>query len=123
MIFARKIYKIPEFYMIFARKMPEFYVVIARKIFFARILGGHVPPLPSLPPVSYAYGETEMQNNETTRVLRMYMQVVHWYSQPRARKLLHFQLRLEQHTDAPVASNRTQIRYIQYYKNQLYSTK
>ena len=33
MIFARKIYKIPEFYMIFARKMPEFYVIIARKIF------------------------------------------------------------------------------------------
>ena len=32
MIFARKIYKIPEFYMIFARKMPEFYVIIARKI-------------------------------------------------------------------------------------------
>jgi len=32
-IFARKIYKIPEFYMIFARKMPEFYVIIARKIF------------------------------------------------------------------------------------------
>jgi len=34
MIFARKIYKIPEFYMIFARKMPEFYIIIARKIFF-----------------------------------------------------------------------------------------
>jgi len=28
MIFARKIYKIPEFY-IFARKMPEFYIIIA----------------------------------------------------------------------------------------------
>jgi len=26
--------KIPEFYMIFARKMPEFYITIARKIFF-----------------------------------------------------------------------------------------
>jgi len=39
MIFARKIYKIPEFYMIFARKMPEFYIIIARKI-FSRILGG-----------------------------------------------------------------------------------
>jgi len=34
MIFARIIYKIPEFYMIFARKMPEFYKIIARKIFF-----------------------------------------------------------------------------------------
>jgi len=33
-IFARKIYKIPEFYIIFARKMPEFYVIIARKILF-----------------------------------------------------------------------------------------
>jgi len=53
-------YKIPEFYTIFARKMPEFYIIIARKI-FSRILGGtpppalrHVPPCP--PPVSYAYG-------------------------------------------------------------------
>jgi len=27
-------YKIPEFYMIFARKMPELYVITARKIFF-----------------------------------------------------------------------------------------
>jgi len=33
MIFARKLYKIPEFYMIFGRKMPEFYIIIARKIF------------------------------------------------------------------------------------------
>jgi len=32
MIFARNIYKIPEFYLIFARKMPEFYIIIARKI-------------------------------------------------------------------------------------------
>jgi len=31
--------------------MPEFYIKIARK-FFARILGGHVPPCL---PVSYAY--------------------------------------------------------------------
>ena len=31
--FARKINKIPEFYMIFAQKMPEFYMLIARKIF------------------------------------------------------------------------------------------
>ena len=35
LILARKkINKIPEFYMILARKMPEFYVIIARKIFF-----------------------------------------------------------------------------------------
>jgi len=49
MIFARKIYKIPEFYMIFARKMPEFYIIIARKI-FSRILGGgaRAPPCPRL---------------------------------------------------------------------------
>jgi len=31
MTFARKIYKIPEFYMIFARKIPEFYIKIAQK--------------------------------------------------------------------------------------------
>ena len=44
-MFARKFHKIPELYMIFARKMPEFYTIIARKI-FSRILGGggHVPP-------------------------------------------------------------------------------
>ena len=56
MMFARKIYKIPEFYMIFARKMPEFYIIIARKNIFSRILGRHVPPPPpALHPVSYAY--------------------------------------------------------------------
>ena len=27
--------KIPEFYIIFARKMPKFYIIIARKIFFS----------------------------------------------------------------------------------------
>ena len=41
--------KIPEFYMIFARKMPKFYITIARKIFFPNFRG-HVPPAP----VSYA---------------------------------------------------------------------
>jgi len=45
MIAARKIYKIPEFYMIFARKMPEFYRKIAQEI-FSRILGGTCPPCP-----------------------------------------------------------------------------
>jgi len=55
MIFARKLKKISEFHMIFARKMPEFYVIFTRKIFFrlSPILGGHVP---LLHPVSYAYG-------------------------------------------------------------------
>jgi len=47
-----KINKIPEFYMIFARKMPEFYTRIGRKIFFPNFMG-HVPPCP--PPVSYAW--------------------------------------------------------------------
>jgi len=56
--FARKkINKIPEFYMICARKnnkMPEFYMIFARKIFFPIFwgVGGQVPPAP----VSYAYG-------------------------------------------------------------------
>jgi len=54
MIFARKIDKIPEFYMIFARKMPEFYILIAIKIFFPNFRG-HVP---SLPPVSYTYDKS-----------------------------------------------------------------
>jgi len=35
MIFARKMYKIPEFYMISARKMPEFYIKIALKLIFS----------------------------------------------------------------------------------------
>jgi len=51
MIFARKNYKIPEFYMIFARKMPEFYIIIAREIFFSEFWGARAPSAP----VSYAY--------------------------------------------------------------------
>jgi len=47
-ILARKISKIPEFYMTFARKMPEFYITIAPKIFFPNFRGAHAPP-----PVSY----------------------------------------------------------------------
>jgi len=47
LIFARKIYKIPEFYMIFVRKMREFYIIIARKIFFLNFRE-HVPPCPRL---------------------------------------------------------------------------
>ena len=47
MTFARKIIKIPEFYVVFARKMPEFYIIIARKICFPNFLP-HVPPVPRL---------------------------------------------------------------------------
>jgi len=49
-IFARKINKIPEFYMIFALKMPEFYIIIAWKNFFAKFWRGtgHMPPCPRL---------------------------------------------------------------------------
>ena len=61
MIFARKIYKIPEFYMIFARKMPEFYVIIARKIFCPNFRGARAPPAP----VSYAYGLINALINRT----------------------------------------------------------
>jgi len=39
--------KIPEFYMIFARKMPEFFIIIARKIFSPNFRG-HVLPCPHL---------------------------------------------------------------------------
>jgi len=53
MIHARKIYKIPEFYMIFARKMPEFYIKSARKIFSPNFRGARAPPAPL--PVSYAH--------------------------------------------------------------------
>jgi len=54
-----KINKIPEFYMIFARKVPEFYIglIIARKILLPDFFffgGGAVLPCP-LSPVSYAY--------------------------------------------------------------------
>ena len=42
--------KIPEFYVIFARKMPEFYIIIARK-YFSRIWGAGTcpPPAPTGP--------------------------------------------------------------------------
>jgi len=53
MIFARKIDKIPDVYIIFARKIPEFYILIARKLFFPIYLGGGWTPPPL--PVSYAY--------------------------------------------------------------------
>ena len=53
MRFARKINKIPEFYMICARKkinkMTEFYTFFARKISFCPKLGGggQLPPSPT----------------------------------------------------------------------------
>jgi len=48
MIFARKINRIAEFYMIFARKMTEFYVIIAGKNIFPVFFRGEggVPPAP-----------------------------------------------------------------------------
>ena len=48
MIFVRKMYKILEFCMIFARKMPEFYTIIARKIFFPNFRGARAIPAPRL---------------------------------------------------------------------------
>jgi len=66
MIFARKINKISEFYMIVARKMSEFYIIIARKI-VSRILGGSTCYVtPSHPtPVTYAYvgGQSEISKS------------------------------------------------------------
>ena len=55
MIFARKINKIPEFYMIFAPNVPEFYIIIARKIFFPIFFlwGGALAN--SALPLSWAY--------------------------------------------------------------------
>jgi len=66
MIIAGKMIKIPEFYMIFARKMPEFYIIITRKIFFPEFFffwggGWHVPR--SLPPSLYAYCRRLMNIN------------------------------------------------------------
>jgi len=49
MLFAQKINKTPEFYVI-CPKRPEFNI-IARKIFFPNVGGEHVPPAP----VTYAY--------------------------------------------------------------------
>jgi len=47
MIFGRKINKIPEYYVIFARKMPEFYIIInCPKKYFSRFFGGCPRPSP-----------------------------------------------------------------------------
>ena len=52
-IYVRKISKIPECYMIFARNIPEFYMINARKYFSPFFFwgggGGHVSPLPPYP--------------------------------------------------------------------------
>jgi len=47
MMFAQKIYKIPEFYMIFARKCPNFTQQLPEKYF--PNFRGHVSPLPPPP--------------------------------------------------------------------------
>jgi len=46
--------KISEFCLIFARKMPEFYMIIARKT-FSRFFEGMGARAPAPPPVSYTY--------------------------------------------------------------------
>jgi len=51
MIFSRKNLQNSRILHDFARKMPEFYVIIARKIFFPNFRGARAP----MPPVSYAY--------------------------------------------------------------------
>jgi len=48
MIFDRKINKIPELYMIFARKMPEFYTIISQKNIFPEFLWAPTPMLNTL---------------------------------------------------------------------------
>ena len=50
------------------KKIPEFYMIIARKIFF-RFFGGkgHVPPLP---PGSYAYDLGESSDVNKARTLK-----------------------------------------------------
>jgi len=54
MIFARKINKIAECYIIFARKRPNITIIIAQK-YCPELFG--VGQVPLLCPVSYAYGE------------------------------------------------------------------
>jgi len=49
MISVRKITKIPEIYMIFARKMPEFYIIIAQK-YFCRLFLREARALPAPSP-------------------------------------------------------------------------
>ena len=54
----------PELYMIYAEsfnKIPEFYMIFARKILFSEFWRGQVPP-PA--PVSYAYAGKGRQGEE-----------------------------------------------------------
>ena len=81
-----KLTKMPEFYVIFARKIDDisvFYMIIARKIFCPDFFFGggglgNVPPTPT--PVSYAYAidqkftatinPTRCSHNQTSCALR-----------------------------------------------------
>jgi len=54
MMFDRKINKIPELYITFARKIPKFYMIIDRKNIFSRFFSGAGGTCPLLHPVSYA---------------------------------------------------------------------
>jgi len=61
MISTRKINKIPEFYMILARKTPAFYIIIVWKIFSRFFFfGGGGARAPSL--VVYAYDKTKSKS-------------------------------------------------------------
>jgi len=56
MTFARKIYKVPEFYMIFARKNARILHNNCPTNIFPNFRGeAHAPSAPLLPPVSSAY--------------------------------------------------------------------
>ena len=61
--------------MIFARKMPEFYIIIARKIFSPNFRGAHAPS-PLSPPVSHAYGRCNRVVSMTMGVNTV--EVEHW---------------------------------------------
>ena len=56
MTFARKINKILEFDVIFARKMAEYYIVFARKNSLSKLGGWGGARAPPHAPVFYAYG-------------------------------------------------------------------
>ena len=49
-------YKICEFYVIFARKMPEFYIIIVRQIFSPNFTGTRAPMPPSPTPMTTTNG-------------------------------------------------------------------
>jgi len=66
-ILARKIAKLPEIYMIFARKMPKFYITIAQKIYLPNFFEGEARALPA--PISYAYVCTDTDTCDTIEAL------------------------------------------------------